>query len=238
MLSVWSTTNTCITICLFIDLPSNTIIVFWKSFVKNGNIYFCTYLHTHLHLPWYIVPNMLLVTSDSISAILLFCYPRKYLSLFQVSFSRLPKAILYLKYPICFIYQSVIFIYCIFLVGLLLTSACLVVSFALGQGFDELVNWHYAIQTDVIDSNQPRGLLYVSNTFVKGKILIWKCSSSSSSYVVFTWGIYHCWSSSEFLDTACRENKKAFEIPQIFYTVKNKNQFASREKGFPFFFSV
>lgn len=74
--------------------------------------------------------------------------------------------------PIFLISQSVILVYCIFLVGLFLTSACLVGSFALGQGFDELVNGHDAIQTDVVENNQPTGPLCVSKMFVKGKILI------------------------------------------------------------------
>lgn len=123
-----------------------------------------------------------------------------------------------MELPIFLIFQSVILVYCIFLVGLFLTSACLVGSFALGQGFDELVNGHDAIQTDVmIENNQPTGPLYVSNMFVKGKNLIWKCSNSCLHYVVFGWRIYHCWSSSEFyLDSLLSEKMKkiAFEVTQ------------------------
>lgn len=89
-----------------------------------------------------------------------------------------------MKLPIFLISQSVILVYCIFLVGLLLTSACLVGRFALGQGFDELVNGHDAIQTDVIENNQSTGPLYVSSMFVKGKTLIWICSNSCLHYVV------------------------------------------------------
>lgn len=119
-----------------------------------------------------------------------------------------------IELPIFLISHSVILVYCIFLVGLFLTSTCLVGSFALGQRFDELLNGHDAIQTDVIENNQPTGPLYVSNMFVKGKILIWKCSNSWLQYVVIGWRMYHCWSSSEFyLDTLLSEKiRNSFEV--------------------------
>lgn len=72
---------------------------------------------------------------------------------------------------------SVILVNCIFLIGpfyilfcfvlfylfYFLTSACLVGSFAPGQGFDEVLYGLDAIQTDVTETNQPTGRLYSSN---------------------------------------------------------------------------
>lgn len=65
-------------------------------------------------------------------------------------------------------------------------------SFALGQGFDELVNGHDAMQTDVIENNKPTGSLYLSNMFAKGKILIWKYSNQCLNNSVFGGQTYHC----------------------------------------------
>lgn len=142
--------------------------------------------------------------------------------------------------PIFLTLQYVILVHCIFFVGLFLTSACLVSSFALGQGFDELVNGHDAIQTDVMENNQPTGSLYVKNMLVKGKILIWKCSNNCLHHVVFGWRIYHCWSSSEFYLNALLSGKTREKFLMshkgAFYIVRNKNHLASRAKGFPYFF--
>lgn len=120
---------------------------------------------------------MLLVVSDSMSATLVYSYLGKKISPIPPSFIfNITKSYsifeVSMEPPIFPISQSVILVYCIFLVGLFLTSACLVGSFALGQGFDKLVNGHDAIQTDVIENNQPTGPLCVSKMFVKGKIVI------------------------------------------------------------------
>lgn len=62
-------------------------------------------------------------------------------------------------------YFSLMYLLC----WLFLTSPCLVGSFALGQGFDELVNGHDAIQTDVIENNQPTGPLVCIKHICKGQ---------------------------------------------------------------------
>ena len=135
MLAEWRTTNTCITVCLLIHLTSTTIIVFINLLLTKGNIYFCTYLHTYLRLPWYLRKCCLLpqtvfqqlwctIISENISPTPPRCMfnTTKGYSIFEAS----------MELPIFLISQSVISVCCILSVGLFLTSACLVGSFALG----------------------------------------------------------------------------------------------------------